>query len=112
MTFMPGVHINDLTKYVAYISVWGTPGDPGNTTGLVLGDNSAWELRYFVFGNGDANPSGSGEWNNYLLDTGDALFSFSVTSVPEPAEWAMFISGFGLLGAVARRRRSEVIATA
>ena len=106
MTFTPGVHINDLTKYVAYLSVWGVPGDPQNTTGLVLGDNDQWTHRYFVFGNGDVNPSGSGEWNNYLLDQGDALFSFAVTSVPEPAQWAMFIGGFGLLGAVARRRRS------
>ena len=26
-------------------------------------------------------------------------------AVPEPASWAMLISGFGLVGAVARRRR-------
>jgi hypothetical protein len=29
-----------------------------------------------------------------------------VTAVPEPASWALMISGFGLLGLAARRRRS------
>ncbi len=33
-----------------------------------------------------------------------------VGAVPEPASWAMLISGFGLVGAVARRRRMAVIA--
>jgi hypothetical protein len=30
--------------------------------------------------------------------------------VPEPASWAMLISGFGLVGATARRRRNIVTA--
>ena len=29
-------------------------------------------------------------------------------SVPEPASWAMFIAGFGLIGSAARRRRANV----
>jgi hypothetical protein len=36
--------------------------------------------------------------------------SLQVTSVPEPANWAMLIAGFGLVGAVARRRRNTVTA--
>ena len=31
-------------------------------------------------------------------------------AVPEPASWAMLIAGFGLVGAVARRRRGRVVA--
>lgn len=31
---------------------------------------------------------------------------FSLTTVPEPASWAMMISGFGLVGGMMRRRRS------
>jgi hypothetical protein len=31
-------------------------------------------------------------------------------AVPEPASWAMMIAGFGLVGAVARRRRAEPVA--
>jgi hypothetical protein len=31
--------------------------------------------------------------------------AFVPPSVPEPATWAMFIGGFGLMGAAMRRRR-------
>ena len=36
---------------------------------------------------------------------GPALDNVSVAAVPEPAEWALMLVGFGGLGAVARRRR-------
>ena len=32
----------------------------------------------------------------------------SVSAVPEPASWAMLITGFGVVGAAARRRRSAI----
>ena len=106
ITFNPGVQILDLTKYVAYITVFGSPDAEGSTT-LVLGDDSQEAaLRYFTFDNGLGNPSGNPAWSSYGVGTGDALFSFSVANVPEPAEWALMIAGFGLVGAVARRRRS------
>jgi hypothetical protein len=35
-------------------------------------------------------------------------FSLSAAAVPEPASWAMLIAGFGLVGAVARRRRTAI----
>lgn len=37
------------------------------------------------------------------------LYSEATTGVPEPATWAMFIAGFGLVGAAARRRNSELV---
>lgn len=36
--------------------------------------------------------------------------SMRVTAVPEPATWAMMITGFGLTGAVMRRRRRVAVA--
>jgi hypothetical protein len=39
--------------------------------------------------------------NNELLTGG-----LTITGVPEPATWAMMITGFGLLGLAARRRRA------
>ncbi|MCG2840291.1 THxN family PEP-CTERM protein [Sandaracinobacter sp. RS1-74] len=36
------------------------------------------------------------------------LYSEAAGGVPEPATWAMLIAGFGLVGAAARRRRSDV----
>ncbi|CAM3136272.1 hypothetical protein SPAN111604_05700 [Sphingomonas antarctica] len=105
ITFTPNVRVLDLTKYVAYISVYRSPDATGDT-GLVLGNNSSPALRYFTFDNGAGSPSGNGAWTNYDLDVGDALFSFTVTNVPEPAEWALMIAGYGLAGVVARRRKS------
>ncbi len=35
-----------------------------------------------------------------------------LTAVPEPASWAMLIAGFGLIGAVSRRRRAQAPVTA
>jgi hypothetical protein len=40
-----------------------------------------------------------GDGNDY---TGN--FRFTATTVPEPASWALMIGGFGMVGAVARRR--------
>ncbi len=104
VTFTLGVHILDLTKYVAYIMVYNSPDATGSTT-LLLGDNCDSALRYFTFDNGTGDPSGNAGWTNNNVDYGDALFSFSVTTVPEPAEWALMIGSFAVLGAVARRRR-------
>ncbi len=38
--------------------------------------------------------------------------SIAANAVPEPASWAMLITGFGLVGAMARRRRQPVLALA
>lgn len=37
------------------------------------------------------------------------LGSTGVPTVPEPASWAMIIGGFGLVGAIARRRRNGLV---
>ncbi len=44
--------------------------------------------------------------DNFYDSTGiEARFSDSVGGVPEPASWAMLLGGFGIVGAMARRRR-------
>ena len=35
---------------------------------------------------------------------GQAVFSYSVAAVPEPAVWALMVAGFGLVGLATRRR--------
>ena len=39
-------------------------------------------------------------------------FELAATAVPEPASWAMMISGFGLVGGAMRTRRRETLVTA
>lgn len=51
--------------------------------------------EFYGFG---VNPAG-----NYFNDSTGV--NFTVTAVPEPAAWAMMIAGFGLTGAMLRRRR-------
>jgi hypothetical protein len=46
---------------------------------------------------------------DYSFDSTQIAFALS-TSVPEPASWAMLIAGFGLTGAVLRRRRAVALA--
>ncbi len=48
-------------------------------------------------------------FNDPLID-GVSLVGAGGNTVPEPATWAMLIGGFGLVGAVARRRRTTVAA--
>lgn len=51
-----------------------------------------------------------GTANNYFNDS--TYFTGTITSpVPEPATWALMISGFGLVGGVMRRRNRQVTTT-
>ena len=48
----------------------------------------------------------------YVNDFGNTNvnYAFAIAAVPEPESWALLIAGFGLTGAVMRRRRSAVAA--
>ncbi len=64
---------------------------------------------------GDGNPltpefydfSGYGAFDSVTFFTAQRFddFSFTTAGVPEPASWAMLMAGFGLVGAIARRRK-------
>lgn len=47
------------------------------------------------------------DFNNRFMGVTQLFFA---PGVPEPANWAMLIAGFGLVGAMARRRRGAVVA--
>lgn len=57
-----------------------------------------------------ANNVSSLVMSNAVGTFGLSTLTFDSGVVPEPASWAMLISGFGLVGAVARRRRNVVAA--
>jgi hypothetical protein len=107
--------------------------DGEDVLGIIANPNAPGtiESNNFLFDNilFDANPAfdiyglafttATGSWNLWgesadvytLLKntpgfgyTGARIGTLAVTAVPEPASWAMLIAGFGLVGAVARRR--------
>ena len=51
-----------------------------------------------------------GELNGFVSTRFNSGYINSVADVPEPASWALMIAGFGLVGAVARRRRGSAVA--
>ena len=60
-------------------------------------------------------PKGTEIERYYYLDiklalSDSASINDAIVGVPEPANWAMLIAGFGLVGAVQRRRRRQVVA--
>jgi hypothetical protein len=85
---------------------YGNPSDyPG--TGVVTIDGDDYTLlgqpTFNFFGVVGATGPVVINWNGGL----GIIDNFSVAgAVPEPANWAMLIAGFGLVGAAARRRRS------
>lgn len=62
--------------------------------------------RYFQDGSGGLLAN-IGYRPTTVSYTGEAL-----PSVPEPATWAMFIGGFGLVGSTLRRRRPASVSAA
>ncbi|MBV8972280.1 MAG: PEPxxWA-CTERM sorting domain-containing protein [Sphingomonadaceae bacterium] len=46
----------------------------------------------------------------YAQSTTQIALGFNPGGVPEPAAWALFIAGFGMVGALQRRRRETVAA--
>jgi hypothetical protein len=51
----------------------------------------------------------SGNTFHYFGYSGETTFSLATAGVPEPANWALLIAGFGLVGAAARRRRAVAV---
>jgi hypothetical protein len=94
-----------------------TPADPASG---VMGDRCFTSLRgaadeagisriyggiHFEFDNGRA-VNNAFNLGSFVADTQLQR----IGAVPEPASWAMLITGFGLVGAVSRRRRQSVVA--
>ena len=55
----------------------------------------------------------AGDSYGFYIDATDAALGrgvLTIGSVPEPESWALLIAGFGLVGAMARRRRTVVAA--
>jgi len=90
-------------------------GTPGN--GLIFYDNRDAFCFFAVTENGcvggEPTPSSSIYFSplnatGYLPRSSGVEVIATTGAVPEPANWAMLVAGFGLVGAAARRRKAAV----
>ncbi|HTI31348.1 MAG TPA: PEPxxWA-CTERM sorting domain-containing protein, partial [Sphingomonas sp.] len=81
-----------------YSAVQVDPNDP----------NKFWAIGEFAreynnLAGGHPGGTGGSRWGTWI-----SALDISNTAVPEPANWAMMIAGFGLMGGAMRRRRQSV----
>ena len=88
-------------------SLAGTPVNYTNgvAVGGVVGSDANLSIRS-GFGRGSAF-GGDFSPRNF---NGSITYTIGAGAVPEPASWALLLAGFGLTGAMARRRRTAVSA--
>ena len=88
---------NDLRTGISYGSFTLDASTNGTFVNLALNGSALTSIL-------DAQAS------NGLFNLGGTIELGSVIAVPEPASWAMLIAGFGLVGAIARRRQAHQVA--
>jgi hypothetical protein len=71
-------------------------------SGLSIANNATFGIRWI-----DVDVSGSED--GLAIDDLSLSTTTAQSVVPEPATWAMFIGGFGLVGGALRRRRDTVV---
>jgi len=98
----------------AKLAVTSATGGPSQTDTFVVGAgntraNMGWQAYTYRF-----KATGASTTLSFSSATptpyGPALDNVSVGAVPEPAQWALMLMGFGGLGAAMRRRRATATA--
>lgn len=116
----------DAQKIVGITGTFNGSAITGLNPTIFGADNFYYLTGQFVSGNGLGFNTASGTSANLFASTGRyrvtatsldqtgfvqaSAVAAPVGSVPEPATWAMFLLGFGLLGATMRHRRRVTVA--
>ncbi len=117
VTAQPDITLNWITKtddanFGTFGSITGSTGTSSGTWSL-----PGWTVDYIAVkaSNGFvlyqlAAPGSSGSWDTFDIPFNQnphnmSHIAFFGQPVPEPAQWAMMIGGFGLVGGVMRRRK-------
>jgi hypothetical protein len=85
-------------------------GDVANPTGsgafsIALVNGQTYNMRFYNYGNISSGAGVTADGSARALIDWKIAYN-NVGGVPEPTSWAMLITGFGLVGATARRRRA------
>ena len=94
----------DLTQNLAFITAK-LDGTPFVFTSNGAGVSALGSLAFTPIGLGAHTLLVTGSNLGNTISSYNGTLNFLPVSVPEPATWAMTITGFGLLGVAARRRR-------
>ncbi|WP_185965054.1 PEPxxWA-CTERM sorting domain-containing protein [Glacieibacterium frigidum] len=89
-----------------WVTVTVDPGNPNACFCFLLAGGAPQNIPFGAFNN---NFSGN-NWIERDLEFGFRVFGDAAAAVPEPASWGLMIAGFGIVGSIARRRRSMVSA--
>ncbi|WP_415641376.1 PEPxxWA-CTERM sorting domain-containing protein [Sphingomonas antarctica] len=96
-----GVGVTDFTSVANVATLGSRQVLPGYTSATTLSGQVVLAAGQQFGAIVDAN-------GNYGGDT--TALTFGVTAVPEPAQWALMIGGFGFVGGAMRRRRATLVA--
>ncbi|WP_020168472.1 MULTISPECIES: PEP-CTERM sorting domain-containing protein [Methylotenera] len=97
-----GLSLNSNTKYIAYL----TSNDP-SVTGIQLSrTQTTLDTSGFGIGNAYLSTTPGTGWQLPFNGSGFLSLQYTAitTSVPEPESYALFLAGFGLIAATAKRR--------
>ena len=115
LNFNPvGVNLTAGQSYVAFLSTYYTTGTGSASVsscnpfggGACAVSNANPSLGRAITGQAQGANLDELSFNQVVNGSQDLTFSATITApaVPEPASWALMISGFGMLGAALRRR--------